>query len=156
LNAGRRRGAVTRGIEPPVRPSQGGLYRERLLPFETAHRRADREELWCLIGRHVPEDRAVERAGASLEAPFLPHAQEGGGEQTVEVAVRGELVVLAAGNEEDRGAHGRARIAFDGVLELVVHDAVSPIRSERDLARHVAVPDPLAGGRPGAHGATLG
>src|SRR5262245_21936604 len=69
LNAGRRRGAVTRGIEPPVRPSQGGLYRERRLTLEPAHGRADREGLWRLIGRHVPEDRAVERAVASLERP---------------------------------------------------------------------------------------
>src|SRR5262245_62590483 len=104
LTAGRRRrGFVTRGIEPPVRPSPGRLYRERLLRLEGAHGRADGEELRRLVGRHVPDDRAVERAIAPPEAPFLPHAQEIGGEQAVELAVLGKLVVLAARDENDRG-----------------------------------------------------
>jgi hypothetical protein len=94
----------------------------------------------------------VERAIAPPEAPFLPHAQEVGGEQAVELAVLGKLVVLAARDENDRGAHGNAGIALDGVLELVVHGAVTAVRAQRDLAGHVAISDPLGavGTRPGA------
>src|SRR6266545_6456265 len=146
LNATSRGDLVALGIVPPVR-TRNGLHRKRPLPLERPAGRADGKELRRLVGWHALDDRAVERAVAPREVPFLPHAQEIRGEQAVEVAVLGELVVLASGDEDDRGPHGGSRVALHGVLQLVVHRPVSPVRAQRDLPGHVAVPHPIGARR---------